>query len=141
MKVSSRGEYALRALLVLGQKNELMSISNISEATLVTVKYLEKILLSLKKLGYVESKRGIQGGYFLSKRPSEINIGEVIRQIEGPLSPMSCASITAYEPCQLEGSCLLKPLWALVRDTIAFVLEQTTLEDLLKGQLRPIIPV
>ncbi|MCI2256307.1 Rrf2 family transcriptional regulator [Domibacillus sp. PGB-M46] len=141
MKVSSRGEYALRALIVLGQKKELMPISEISEGTLVTVKYLEKILLSLKKLGYVESKRGIQGGYFLSKPPAEINIGEVIRQIEGPLSPMSCASVTAYEPCLLEGSCLLKPLWALVRDTIAYVLEQTTLEDLLKGQLRPIVPV
>ncbi|MEM1505475.1 Rrf2 family transcriptional regulator [Domibacillus sp. 8LH] len=141
MKVSSRGEYALRALIVLGQKKELMPISEISEGTLVTVKYLEKILLSLKKLGYVESKRGVQGGYFLSKSPAEINIGEVIRQIEGPLSPMSCASVTAYEPCQLEGSCLLKPLWALVRDTIAYVLEQTTLEDLLKGQLRPIVPV
>lgn len=141
MKVSSRGEYALRALIVLGQKKELMSISEISEGTLVTIKYLEKILLSLKKLGYVESKRGIQGGYFLSELPAEINIGEVIRQIEGPLSPMSCASVTAYEPCPLEGSCLLKPLWALVRDTIAYVLEQTTLEDLLKGQLRPIVPV
>ncbi|WNS78338.1 Rrf2 family transcriptional regulator [Domibacillus sp. DTU_2020_1001157_1_SI_ALB_TIR_016] len=141
MKVSSRGEYALRALIVLGQKKGLMPISEISEETLVTIKYLEKILLSLKKLGYVESKRGIQGGYFLSKSPAEINIGEVIRQIEGPLSPMSCASVTAYEPCQLEGSCLLKPLWTLVRDTIAYVLEQTTLEDLLKGQLRPVVPV
>ena len=139
MKVSSKGEYALRALIVLGQKNELMSISDISEATLVTVKYSEKILLSLKKLEYVESKRGIHGGYYLSKKPEEINIGEVIRQIEGPLSPMSCASVTAYEPCLLEGSCLLKPLWSLVRDTIAYVLEQTTLADLLKGQLRPIV--
>ncbi|MET1029757.1 RrF2 family transcriptional regulator [Domibacillus tundrae] len=97
MKVSSQGEYALRALNVLGQKKELMSISEISDATLVTVKYLEKILLVLKKLGYVESKRGVQGGYFLNKPPEEINIGDVIRQIEGPLSPMSCASVTAYE--------------------------------------------
>lgn len=138
MKVSSKGEYALRALIVLGQKKELMSISDISDATLVTVKYLEKILLTLKKLGYVESKRGIHGGYFLSQQPEDINIGEVIRKIEGPLSPMSCASVTAYEPCALEKTCLLKPLWTLVRDTIAYVLEQTTLDDLLKGNLKPI---
>ncbi|WP_369690993.1 Rrf2 family transcriptional regulator [Robertmurraya korlensis] len=55
--------------------------------------------------------------------------------LEGPLSPMGCASITKYEPCQLEPSCQLKPLWSLVRDTIAYVLDQTTLEDLLENKL------
>ncbi|OAH57411.1 MULTISPECIES: Rrf2 family transcriptional regulator [Bacillaceae] len=141
MKVSSRGEYALRALIVLGQKKELMSISEISEKTLVTVRYLEQILLQLKKLGYVESRRGVQGGYLLKGSPEHINLGEVIRKIEGPLSPMKCASITAYEPCPLEEECLLKPLWTLVRDTIAYVLEQTTLDDLLQGKLRPVVPI
>ncbi|WP_025027124.1 RrF2 family transcriptional regulator [Caldalkalibacillus mannanilyticus] len=136
MKISSRGEYALRALLVLGQQSGyILSISEISEKTLVTIKYLEQILLQLKKLNYVESKRGVQGGYKLVLSPEQIVIGEVIRQLEGPLSPMSCASVTAYEPCGLEGSCLLKPLWVLVRDTIAKVLEKTTLDDLLKGRI------
>lgn len=136
LKVSSKGEYALRALIVLGQQNEkVMSISSISEKTLVTVSYLEQILLQLKKKGYVESKRGAQGGYFLKLSPSEINIGEVVRQIEGPLSPMGCASVTAYQPCPLEAACLLIPLWTLVRDIIANVLEQTTLNDLLEGNI------
>jgi DNA-binding IscR family transcriptional regulator len=58
-----------------------------------------------------------------------------MRQIEGPLSPMSCASITTYAPCPLEAGCLLKPLWTFVLDTIANVLEQTTLEDLLEGKI------
>ncbi|MBY0099596.1 RrF2 family transcriptional regulator [Mesobacillus maritimus] len=136
MKVSSKGEYALRALLVLGQHHgNVLSIQEISDKTLVTVHYLEQILLQLKKLGYVSSKRGVKGGYFLEKATDEVNIGEVIRDLEGPLSPMACASITKYEPCPLEEGCQLKPLWSLVRDTIAFVLERTTLEDLLENRL------
>lgn len=137
LKVSSKGEYALRALLVLGQhQGQVLSISDIAEKTLVTVKYLEQIMLPLKKLGYVESKRGVQGGYFLKMAPDEINIGEIIRQLEGPLSPMGCTSVTAYESCSLEPGCLLKPLWALIRDTIAQVLEQTSLDDLLQGNIQ-----
>jgi len=136
MKVSSKGEYALRALLILGQhQGKVMTIQEISEKTLVTINYLEQILLQLKKLDYVKSKRGASGGYFLHKNTSEVNIGEVIRNLEGPLSPMGCASITKYEPCPLEAGCQLKPLWSLVRDTIAFVLERTTLEDLLLNRI------
>ncbi|MDQ0226322.1 RrF2 family transcriptional regulator [Metabacillus niabensis] len=136
MKVSSKGEYALRALLILGQhQGKVMTIQEISEKTLVTINYLEQILLQLKKLDYVKSKRGASGGYFLHKNTNEVNIGEVIRNLEGPLSPMGCASITKYEPCPLEAGCQLKPLWSLVRDTIAFVLERTTLEDLLLNRI------
>jgi Rrf2 family protein len=136
MKVSSKGEYALRALLLLGShEGTVMGIQEISEKTLVSIHYLEQILLQLKKLGYVTSKRGARGGYLLYKKPADISIGEVIRDLEGPLSPMACASITKYEPCPLETGCQLKPLWSLVRDTIAFVLEKTSLEDLLQNRM------
>jgi Rrf2 family protein len=136
MKVSSKGEYALRALILLGNyKGKVLGIQEISEKTLVSINYLEQILLQLKKLGYVVSKRGAKGGYSLYREPEDINIGEVIRDLEGPLSPMSCASITKYEPCPIEEGCQLKPLWSLVRDTIAFVLERTTLEDLLLNRI------
>lgn len=78
MKVSSRGEYALRALLVLGQQQgRIYPINEIAKQTLVTVKYLEQILLQLRKLGYVHSKRGIQGGYMLRLSPTDINIGRL----------------------------------------------------------------
>ncbi|MFB6367787.1 RrF2 family transcriptional regulator [Paenibacillus elgii] len=137
MKVSTKGEYALRALLVLAQNpNQVIAISELSHKTLVTVQYLEKILLQLKKMNYVDSKRGLQGGYFLKSPPENIFIGEVIRYLEGPLAPMSCASVTAYEPCELEETCLLKPLWMLVREVVAYVLDQTTLDDLIKGNLQ-----
>ncbi|WP_066366124.1 RrF2 family transcriptional regulator [Neobacillus fumarioli] len=139
MKVSSKGEYALRALLLLGShEGTIMGIQEIADQTLVSIHYLEQILLQLKKLGYVTSKRGARGGYLLFKKPAEICIGEVIRDLEGPLSPMACASITKYEPCPLEAGCQLKPLWSLVRDTIAFVLERTTLEDLLQNRITKI---
>ncbi len=137
LKISSKGEYALRALIVLGQhQGGVMSIQEISEKTLVTTNYLEQILLQLKKLGYLQSKRGAKGGYMLGKEAKDVNIGEVIRMLEGPLSPMSCASVTQYQSCPLEQGCLLKPLWSLVRDTIAFVLERTTLEDLLENRIQ-----
>ena len=137
MKVSTRGEYALRALILLGQHpNEVIPVADISAKTRVPINYLEQILLNLKKLGYVTSKRGIRGGYTLRLPSDQIVIGEVIRRLEGPLAPMGCVSVTAYEPCPLEEGCLLKPLWALVRDTVARLLEHTTLADLLQGRLQ-----
>lgn len=137
MKVSSKGEYALRALILLGNnQGKVLGIQEISEKTLVSIHYLEQLLLQLKKLGFVTSKRGAKGGYMLKMKTDDINIGEVIRDLEGPLSPMGCASITKYEPCPLEEGCQLKPLWTLVRDTIAYVLESTTLEDLLQNRIK-----
>jgi Rrf2 family protein len=136
MKISSRGEYALRALICLGSNDtELTSIGEISEKTLVPINYLEQLLLQLKRNGYVQSKRGVNGGYKLSRSPSEIVIGEVIRNLEGPLAPMGCVSVTSYESCPLEEGCLLKPLWALVRDTVAELLDKTTLKNLLDGNV------
>lgn len=133
MKISSRGEYALRALIYLGKKeNTVVPISEIAENTLVPVNYLEQILLQLKSHRYVHSKRGVNGGYMLSKPSENIIIGEVVRNLEGPLAPMTCVSVTAYEACPLEEKgCQLKPLWALVRDTVANLLDHTSLHDLL----------
>lgn len=134
MRISSRGEYALRALIYLGKnQNGVKSISDIAEETLVTEHYLEQILLQLKGFGYAESKRGVKGGYKLKTPPEKINIGEVIRKMEGPLAPMSCVSVTAYEACPLEENCSLKPLWALIRDNISNLLDKITLNDLIDG--------
>jgi Rrf2 family protein len=136
MKVSTRGEYALRALICLGgANNHLLNIQEISEKTLVPLNYLEQILLQLKRNGYVQSKRGVNGGYKLARDPENIIIGEVIRNLEGPLAPMGCVSVTSYESCPLEAGCLLRPLWALIRDKIAELLDHTTLDNLLEGKI------
>jgi Rrf2 family protein len=136
MKVSSKGEYALRALLVLGQNpKEVIPIAEIAKKTHVANHYLEQILLQLKLLGFLKSKRGVNGGYTLRLTPEEIIIGDVIRLLEGPLAPMPCVSTTQYEACILEPGCLLQPLWAKVRDTVADVLDHTTLADLLQKRI------
>ncbi|MET3726719.1 Rrf2 family protein [Fictibacillus halophilus] len=137
MKISSKGEYALRALIVLGaQYPQLVQTKDIARETLVPSNYLEQILLLLKNLGYVKSKRGASGGYTLKIEPSQICIGDIVRDIEGPLAPMSCVSVTAYEHCPLEEqACLLQPLWRLVRDVVADLLDHTSLENLLNGNL------
>ncbi|MFC3883510.1 RrF2 family transcriptional regulator [Bacillus songklensis] len=137
MKISSKGEYALRALITLAKdEKELMQIKDIAQETLVPPQYLEQILLHLKSHGYVKSKRGVYGGYTLKESPDKIIIGKVIRDLEGPLAPMGCVSITSYEYCPLEDNgCLLKPLWALIRDVVADLLDHTTLKDLLEGNI------
>lgn len=137
MKISSKGEYALRALITLAQNEEgLLQIKDIADKILVPSQYLEQILLTLKSHGYVKSKRGVYGGYTLKESPDKIVIGKVIRDLEGPLAPMSCVSITSYEYCPLEDAgCLLKPLWALIRDVTANLLDQTTLADLLNRNI------
>ncbi|WP_017729177.1 RrF2 family transcriptional regulator [Halalkalibacterium ligniniphilum] len=136
MKVSSKGEYSLRALLYLAQyPDRRLTVQEISDAILVPIPYLEKLLGQLRTLEYISSRRGTGGGFQLMKAPAEISIGEVIRQLEGPLAPMGCVSVTSYEPCQLEPACMLKPLWGLVRDTVADVLDRTTLADLLKRSI------
>jgi Rrf2 family cysteine metabolism transcriptional repressor len=87
-------------------------------------------LLSLKRNGYLRSKKGPHGGYYLAKPPSEINVAEVIRVMDGPLAPIDCVSVTAHEFCPRENFCGLKWLWKEVRDSIAKILESTSFEDL-----------
>src|SRR5258708_8415610 len=100
MKLSLRGEYALRALIVLGLNygQSVVRIQAISEQQNIPKRFLEQILNDLKSAGIVESKRGIAGGYRLPRAPHKINLAETIRPIEGPLAPVSCVSESFYEP-------------------------------------------
>src|SRR5581483_10105967 len=99
------------------------------------LKFLEGILLELKSRGLLESKRGKGGGYQLSRPPSNITIGSIIRMLEGPLAPLPCASETAFRPCDecedVEHSGT-RIIMRQVRDAIAEVLDKTTLADLIK---------
>jgi len=103
MKISKRGEYALRSLINLGIAQELgrpiLRIRELARREGIPIKFLEQILLQLKLAGYLDSKRGVNGGYFIRKPLAKITIGEVVRLIDGPLAPISCASVTAYRPC------------------------------------------
>ena len=97
MKLSLRGEYALRALIVLGlsyrpRDDSVVRIQAISEQQNIPKRFLEQILNELKSIGIVESRRGVAGGYRLRLPPEKITLAEVIRHIEGPLAPVSCVS-------------------------------------------------
>lgn len=137
MRLSTRGEYASRAMLELAVRygQGPVPIRIISLAQAIPQQFLEQILLLLKRAGYVKSKKGPAGGYYLSRPPGEINVAEVIRVMDGPLAPINCVSVMEHEPCPLEERCGLKWLWKEVRDMVAAHLEKTTFEDVLKRQL------
>ncbi|MCW5554263.1 MAG: Rrf2 family transcriptional regulator [Verrucomicrobiae bacterium] len=136
MKLSVRGEYALRALLVLGrdylEDDSVVRIQAISDQQHIPKRFLEQILNDLKSAGIVESKRGVAGGYRLHKPPDRITLAEIIRHIEGPLAPVSCVSEKFYEKCSCpdESRCAIRSVMKEVRDSIVKVMEHTTLADL-----------
>jgi len=132
MKLSTKGEYASRAMLELSLRypEEPLHIRDISAAQDIPERFLEQILLLLKRAGHLRSKKGPNGGYYLAKDPSQITVAEVIRVMDGPLAPIDCVSVTAHEVCPREDFCGLKWLWKEVRDSIAEILENTTFKDL-----------
>jgi Rrf2 family cysteine metabolism transcriptional repressor len=132
MRLSTKGEYASRAMLELSLHYEKkpLHIRDISKAQDIPQRFLEQILLQLKRAGLLRSRKGPEGGYYLAKPPGEINVAEVIRAMDGPLAPIDCVSVTAYEVCPHERTCSLKGLWKEVRDVIAEILERTTFADL-----------
>ena len=136
--LSQKARYALRALTALAElePGAQAQIAEIADEARVPRKFLEQILLDLKKRGLVHSTRGKLGGYTLGKPASEIELAEVIRTIDGPLALAPCASRTAYRPCaecvDVE-TCTLRPTLLAARDAIAYVLEHTTLAAALKN--------
>jgi len=132
MRLSTKGEYASRAMLelALNYPGELLHIRDISSAQDIPERFLEQILLMLKRAGYLRSKKGPNGGYYLAKSPAQITVAEVIRVMDGPLAPIDCVSVTAHEYCPRENFCGLKWLWKEVRDQVAEILEKTTFQDL-----------
>lgn len=135
MKLSKRGEYALRSMINLGIAaevgRELVRVSELAAIEQLPIKFLEQILQELKAAGWVESHRGKFGGYRLAVRPATITIGQVVRHIDGPLAPIGCVSHTAYAPCSCpdEAHCGLRMLMLDVRNAIAGILDRYTLAD------------
>src|SRR5882762_9134654 len=134
MKLSLRGEYALRALLVLGlHYNEpVIPIGVISEQQNIPKRFLEQILNDLKSAGIVESKRGVSGGYRLAKRPEEIPLSTIVRHIEGALAPISCVSEKFYEKCSCpdESRCAIRSVMKEIREAVVKIAERVTVADM-----------
>ena len=132
MKISFRGDYALKAILDLAQHYDkgLVRIQEIAKRQDIPLKYLEQILLALKGAGYVKSQRGAKGGYYLAKEPKEITLGEIIRLMEGPVSPITCVSKSCYHRCGEETRCAFRPIWDKVRIITEEVVDQINFADM-----------
>ena len=136
MRLSKRGEYGLRAMIMLATPSadghpSVMQIREISQHEQIPAKFLEQILLSLKNAGLLHSKMGVGGGYHLAKPPGEISLGQIVRILDGPLAPVKCVSQMAYEPCGCpdEETCGLRLVMGDVRNAIANLLDGTSLAD------------
>ncbi len=138
MRISKRGEYGLRAMILLASHTEnkgVMQIKAIAAAEHIPVKFLEQILLALKNAGVLHSKMGIGGGYSLAKPATEIMLGKIIRTLDGPLAPISCVSQIAYEACNCpdEATCKLRAVMFDVRTAMTNILDKTSLADVVGG--------
>jgi Rrf2 family protein len=142
MKVSKRGEYALRALIDLGIAAEvgrpLIQLTELADNEKIPVKFLEQIMQVLREAKLVESQRGRYGGYALARPAGKIAVGQVVRLIDGPLAPIGCVSQTAYEKCSCpdETHCGLRMLMLDVRNAIANILDRYSLADVVEVTLR-----
>ena len=133
--LTQKAKYALRALAVLADADPRipLPIHEIADRAHAPQKFLEAILLEMRRHGVLASTRGKTGGYALARPPGEVRVGEVIRMVDGPLAPIPCASLTAYRPCSDcpdPGTCSIRIVMRRVRDATAAILDNTTVADL-----------
>lgn len=144
MHLTRKGEYALRSLIKLGLAQELgwphLSASDLAESEQLPMKFLEQVLYTLRTGGFIATKRGKFGGYYLARSMAKISIGEVVRHVDGKLAPIACASVTAYEKCSCpdEAHCGLRMLMIDVRNAISNILDRYTLANVVEVTLRKI---
>jgi Rrf2 family protein len=140
--ISQKAKYALRALVALvraSHHGEPVLISEISRGQSIPKKFLEQILLELKRAGIVMSRRGRAGGYVLLRAPDKVTFGEVLRLIDGPIAPLPCLSKIAYRRCNDcadEASCEIRHVFARVAEATRDVLDRTTLADAIADRVQ-----
>ena len=132
--LSKKSQYAFKALMYLAQNDDKgpVLIAEISKKKKIPLKFLENILLELKKGGVLESKKGKGGGYYFAVPPAEVPMAKIIRLLDGPIALLPCVSLNFYEKCKNcdEKSCGLHDMMIEVRDASLNILENRTLKDL-----------
>jgi Rrf2 family protein len=134
--LTQRAKYGLKALMILagtGAEGSTLPIAELAQRGRIPPKFLEAILLDLRRHGFVVSRRGKLGGYGLARAPNDVIIGDVIRALDGPLAPIPCASLTAYRPCTdcaSPAECAVRILMRRVRDAMAAILDHTPLSEM-----------
>jgi len=136
VNISTKGRYGLRALLELAKNpnQEPMPLAYIAKAQNLSEGYLEQLMMPLKKSGLVKSVRGAQGGYLLTRHPSEIRIDEVMTILEGPLYVTSCVGEGEKNICHEDECCAARALWEELHKETMRILRSYSLEDLIKGK-------
>jgi Rrf2 family transcriptional regulator, cysteine metabolism repressor len=131
MKLTYKGDYALKAVLDLAihYGEELVTSHDLAKRIDAPVKFFEQVLLELKKGGIIESRRGNEGGYLLSKSPAQITVGDVIRIIEGPIEPILCVKDN-YANCTDINKCVFRGIWQKVYQATSDIIDHVTFEDL-----------
>lgn len=131
MHITYKGDYALKALLDLAihYGNGVVTIHDLSKNIDAPIKFLEQVLLELKRGGFVESRRGKIGGYLLARAPIQIKLGEVIRFIEGPIEPIGCVE-KKYTGCKDLYKCIFRSVWQEVTECTSNIIDNITFEDL-----------
>lgn len=134
--LSKKSQYAFKALMYLAQNNEKgpVLIAEIARKKKIPLKFLENILLELKKAGVLESKKGKGGGYYFAVPPSQVPMARIMRLLDGPIALLPCVSLNFYERCKNcdEKSCGLHDMMINVRDATLRVLEKRTVADIAK---------
>lgn len=136
MKLSTKGRYGLRAfidLAVCGEE-EPVSLTSIAARQEISPNYLEQLMAKLKKAGLVESIRGVNGGYRLARPADEISVGDVLRALEGDLTPVECAAIDSSKEnhCTGSGSCVSRIVWKRINDSINQTVDSIFIGELVK---------
>lgn len=133
MLTSQKCQYALRGLFELAKHygQGPVKIGEVAEAQAIPPRFLEIILGQLKQAGFVQSRRGAEGGYLLVRSPESLAVGEVIRFVDGPIGPVACVAGDPSDRCPLRGSCVFMPMWKKAQRAIAEVYDNTTFRDLL----------
>ncbi len=131
MRITYKGDYALKTILdlALHYGNIPITIHDLAKQADIPIKFLEQILLDLKRGGFVESRRGKIGGYLLAKAPSQIKLGEIIRFIDGPIEPVACVHHN-YEGCSDINKCIFRDIWEQVAVSTSEIIDNITFEDL-----------
>jgi Rrf2 family protein len=140
--LSQKAKYALKALIALAETNpgDLLQAGDIADRNNIPKKFLDLILLELRRHRLVDSRRGKNGGYLLMRPADTTKIGDIVRFIDGPLAPLSCASVSAYRPCpdcDDTKSCNVRKIMREVRDAAAGVLDNRTLADMTHTSPKP----
>ena len=139
MILSKKTRYAIVALTRLAREygKGPLQIKEMAEDEKIPQSFLENILLELRKLGILGSKLGKSGGYFLLKKPEDVNLAEIIRHFEGTIALMYCVSEKAYQPCEFckdESNCEIRKVFKEIRDTTYDILSRTNLKSLTHTQ-------